>query len=61
MFAIFTLNLTTWKGITFYCIAYTIASIWVFSVFIKMKEYTYDGFNALTKRNPVLTAKITIC
>jgi NADH-quinone oxidoreductase subunit N len=61
LFAIFALNATALKGITFYSVAYTLASFGVFAVIVKLKDYTYDGFNGLAKSHPVLACTATIC
>jgi NADH-quinone oxidoreductase subunit N len=44
-----------------YASAYSLATIGVFSVLIKMKDYTFDGFNGLAKTQPVLALGTTIC
>jgi NADH-quinone oxidoreductase subunit N len=61
LFAIFAINATSWKGITLYSVTYTLASLGVFAVLIKMKDYTFDGFNGLAKKQPVLAITATIC
>ena len=61
LFAIFALNNTSWKGLILYSVTYTLASLGVFAVLIKMKDYTYEGFNGLAKKEPVLAATATIC
>lgn len=61
LFAIFAFNTTSWKGLMLYSVAYSLASLGVFSVLIKMKDYTYEGFNGLAKKEPVLAATATIC
>lgn len=61
LFAIFAVNATSWKGITLYSVAYTLASLGVFAVIIRLKDYTYDGFNGLGKKHPVLAITATIC
>ena len=61
LFAIFSFNNTSWKGIILYSVAYTLASLGVFAVLIKMKDYTYEGFNGLAKKNPVLAFTAAIC
>ncbi len=61
LFAIFALNNTAWKGLILYSVTYTLASLGVFAVLIKMKDYTYEGFNGLAKKEPVLAATATIC
>jgi NADH-quinone oxidoreductase subunit N len=54
LFAILSVNATAWQGIIIYAVAYSVASIGVFAVLLKMKDYTYDGFNGLAKREPAL-------
>jgi len=54
LFAILAVNATAWQGIIIYAVAYSVASIGVFAVLMKMKDYTYDGFNGLAKKEPVL-------
>jgi NADH-quinone oxidoreductase subunit N len=61
LFAIFSLNSTAMKGLTLYSVAYTLASFGVFAVLVKMKDYSYDGFNGLAKKEPVLAATATVC
>ncbi|SFW45585.1 NADH-quinone oxidoreductase subunit N [Chitinophaga sancti] len=49
------------KGIILYAAAYSIATIGIFAVLIKMKDYTFDGFNGLAKKEPLVAAVTTIC
>jgi NADH-quinone oxidoreductase subunit N len=42
------------KGIIIYGAAYSVATIGLFSVLIKLKDYTYDGFNGLARSEPLL-------
>jgi NADH-quinone oxidoreductase subunit N len=60
MFALVALNGLGKQGLIFYTAAYSIATIGVFAVLIKMKDYTFEGFNGLAKRQPVLAAATTI-
>ncbi len=60
LFAIFSINATAWQGMLIYAIAYSVASIGVFAVLIKLKDYTYDGFNGLAKKEPALAFFTTI-
>jgi NADH-quinone oxidoreductase subunit N len=43
-----------------YAVAYSVASIGMFAVLLRMKDYTYDGFNGLAKKQPALAAFTTI-
>ena len=60
MFALVALNGVGKQGLIFYTAAYSIATIGVFAVLIKMKDYTFEGFNGLAKRQPVLAAAATV-
>jgi NADH-quinone oxidoreductase subunit N len=60
LFAVLSVNATAWQGIIIYAVAYTVATMGVFAVLMKMKDYTYDGFNGLAKREPLLAFATTI-
>ncbi|MCC7029273.1 MAG: NADH-quinone oxidoreductase subunit N [Chitinophagaceae bacterium] len=61
LFAIYSFNTTSWKGLLLYSVVYTLASMGVFAAIIKMKDQTFEGFNGLAKRQPVLAATTAIC
>lgn len=60
LFALFALNAAAKEGLVLYAAAYSLASIGIFSILIKMKDYTIDGFNGLAKEQPVLAATATL-
>lgn len=60
LFAIAAVNATAWKGLMIYTVAYSVATIGMFSVLVKMKDYTYDGFNGLAKKQPAVAFFTTI-
>lgn len=60
LFAVVSVNATAWQGITLYAVAYSVATIGMFAVLLKMKDYTYDGFNGLAKKQPALAFFTTI-
>ncbi|HTS45103.1 MAG TPA: NADH-quinone oxidoreductase subunit N [Puia sp.] len=60
LFALLTLNSMAREGIILYVAAYSLATIGIFAILIKMKDYTFDGFNGLAKSQPVLAAVNTI-
>jgi len=60
MFSLVALNSMAKEGLIFYTAAYSIATIGVFAVLIKMKDYTFEGFNGLAKHHPLLAATTTI-
>jgi NADH-quinone oxidoreductase subunit N len=60
MFAVFSLNENAKDGLIIYSAAYCLATIGIFAVLIKMKDYTIEGFNGLGKTNPLLALCATI-
>jgi len=60
MFALVALNNVAIEGILYYSAAYSLATIGVFAILIKMKDYTFEGYNGLGKNHPVLAATNTI-
>ena len=61
LFALYAANDISKEGILLYAAAYSLATIGIFAVLIKMKDYTLDGFNGLAKSEPVLALTTTIC
>lgn len=61
MFALFALNDLAKEGLILYSAAYSLATIGIFAILVKMKDYTYEGFNGLAKTQPLLAAVNTIC
>jgi NADH-quinone oxidoreductase subunit N len=61
LFALYAANDIAKEGILLYSAAYSLATIGLFAVLIKMKDYTLDGFNGLSKTEPVLALTATIC
>ena len=60
MLAVFALNDRAKEGLLLYAAAYSIATIGIFAVLIKMKDYTIEGFNGLGKTNPLLALCTTV-
>ncbi len=60
MFALFALNDRAKEGLVLYAAAYSLATIGIFAVLVKMNDYTIDGFNGLGKKQPVLAICATI-
>jgi NADH-quinone oxidoreductase subunit N len=54
LFAVYSNNDMAKEGILLYAVAYSLATIGVFAILIKMSDYTFDGFNGLAKTEPVL-------
>jgi NADH-quinone oxidoreductase subunit N len=60
LLAIFALNQFAQEGIILYTAAYSLATIGLFAILVKMNDYTIDGFNGLAKQQPVLAITATI-
>ncbi|NCI47448.1 NADH-quinone oxidoreductase subunit N [Sediminibacterium soli] len=60
LFALYSDNDLAKEGILLYSIAYSLATIGIFAILIKMNDYTFDGFNGLAKTHPVLAAANTV-
>jgi NADH-quinone oxidoreductase subunit N len=60
LLAIFSLNDVAKEGLVLYAAAYSLATIGIFAILIKMNDYTIDGFNGLAKQQPILAATATV-
>jgi NADH-quinone oxidoreductase subunit N len=60
LFTLISLNDMAYEGILLYSAAYSLATIGIFAVLVKMKDYTFDGYNGLAKTQPVLAATNTV-
>lgn len=54
LFSILAINAMGMKGIILYAVAYSVATIGMFSILSKLKDYTYDGFKGLAKKEPLV-------
>lgn len=60
MLAIYAMNSDAREGLLLYSAAYCLATIGIFAVLIKLKDYSFDGFNAFARQQPLLAATTTI-
>jgi NADH-quinone oxidoreductase subunit N len=60
LFALYGNNELSKQGILLYAAAYSMATIGIFAILIKMKDYTFDGYNGLAKTQPLLAAVNTV-
>ena len=60
LFALISLNDVANEGILLYSAAYSLATIGIFAILVKMKDYTFEGYNGLAKTQPVLAATNTV-
>ncbi|MCE3283168.1 MAG: NADH-ubiquinone oxidoreductase chain [Chitinophagaceae bacterium] len=60
MFALYSQNDMSKEGILLYAVAYSLATIGIFAILIKMKDLTFEGFNGLARTQPVVAATNTV-
>lgn len=62
LFALMAINSTNAnEGLVLYTLVYTLASLGIFAVLVRIKDYTFDGFNGLAKKEPLVALATTIC
>jgi NADH-quinone oxidoreductase subunit N len=60
LFALFAVNDAAKEGLLLYAAAYSLATIGIFAVVAKMDDYTFEGFNGLSKTQPLIAAVLAI-
>ncbi len=60
LLSILTLNTLAKEGILLYVAVYSVATIGLFAILVKMKDFSFDGFNGMAKRYPVVAFAATI-
>jgi NADH-quinone oxidoreductase subunit N len=60
MLAVYTLSTDARDGLLLYAASYSLATIGIFAVLIKMQDYTFDGFNGFAKTHPTVAATLVI-
>ncbi len=60
LMAILALNVVASEGILLYTTAYSLSTIGLFAILVKMKDYTFEGFNGFAKHQPLLAAAAVI-
>lgn len=61
LLALFAMNSNAKEGILLYSLAYSLASIAIFAVLVRMADYSFEGFNGLARQQPLVAAVTTIC
>lgn len=60
LFALFALNEKAKEGLVLYSAAYSLATIGIFAILVKMQDYTIDGFNGLAKKQPLIAVSAAV-
>lgn len=60
MMAVLAMNTAAMEGILLYAVAYSLATIGLFAILVKMKDYTYEGFNGFARHQPLLAAAAVV-
>jgi NADH-quinone oxidoreductase subunit N len=60
LFSLLTLNTLAKEGIILYTAVYSISTIGLFAILVKMKDFSFDGFNGMARHHPVLAFTATI-
>jgi NADH-quinone oxidoreductase subunit N len=61
LFAVYSFGLFSNQGLLLYAASYILATMGIFAVLSLVKDYTYEGFNGLAKKNPIAAITGTIC
>jgi NADH-quinone oxidoreductase subunit N len=60
LMAVLALNSIGSEGILLYTTAYCLSTIGLFAILVKMKDYTFEGFNGFAKHQPLLAATAVV-
>jgi NADH-quinone oxidoreductase subunit N len=60
LLALLTLNTWASEGIILYTAVYSISTIGIFAILVKMKDFSFDGFNGMARQYPVVAFTATI-
>ncbi len=60
MLAVFALNDVARQGLILYAAAYSLATIGIFAILLRMKDYSFEGFNGLARHQPLLALLNTV-
>lgn len=58
--ALYAMNTVAKEGLILYAASYSLATIGIFAVLARVNDYTYEGFNGLAKKQPLVAATLTI-
>lgn len=60
LFALYGNSIFNTEALLLYIVAYSLATIGLFAVLVKMKDYSFESFNGLAKKHPMLAFLTTV-
>ncbi|HEX5652867.1 MAG TPA: NADH-quinone oxidoreductase subunit N [Chitinophagaceae bacterium] len=60
LLSLYAMNTVAKEGLLLYAAAYSLATIGIFAVLAKMPDYTFEGFNGLAKKEPLMAGTVTV-
>jgi len=60
MLAVYTITADAREGLLLYAAAYSLATIGIFAVLVRMQDYTFEGFNGFARSHPTIAATLVI-
>lgn len=60
LLALYAMNTSAREGLLLYAAAYSLATIGIFAVLSRMSDYTFEGFNGLATKEPLVAASLAI-
>ena len=60
MMAVYAINSDAKEGLLLYAAAYSLATIGIFAVLIKMQDHTFEGFNGFARQQPLVAATLVV-
>lgn len=60
MLAVYSMNSDAKEGLILYAAAYSLATIGIFAVLIKMKDYSFEGFNGFARMHPLIAGTMVV-
>ncbi|MBM3414520.1 MAG: NADH-quinone oxidoreductase subunit N [Bacteroidetes bacterium] len=60
LLAVYTINGDSKEGLLLYAASYSLATIGIFAVLVYLQDHTFEGFNGLAKKQPIVAASLVI-
>jgi len=60
MLAVYGMNADAREGLILYAAAYSLATIGIFAVLVRMRDYSFEGFNGFARTQPLVAASLVV-